>query len=135
MFKLSLFQTVIFIFSNFCEKSFEKIRKRKMAQGRVPSPTVHRAIFNIGKIFYSVFIEMQMYGPRQGSKTLPWAICHIFLKALSICNNINTNLNKNFHTQLNYHSFKPLFLFQISAKSRLKKFEIEKWPKTGYLPL
>ena len=38
--KLSLFQTVIFIFSNFCEKYFEKIRKRKIAQGRVPSPTL-----------------------------------------------------------------------------------------------
>ena len=35
-----------------------------------------------------------------------------------------------------YHSFKPLFLFfQISARSSLKKFENEKWPKAGYLAL
>ena len=32
--------------------------------------------------------------------------------------------------------FKPLFLFfQISARSSLKKFENEKWPKAEYLPL
>ena len=31
-------EPVIFIFSNFYEKYFEKIRKRQMAQGRVPSP-------------------------------------------------------------------------------------------------
>ena len=42
------------------------------------------------KIFYLVFIEMQMYGPRQGSRTLPWAKYQIFLEALFICNNINT---------------------------------------------
>ena len=47
------------------------------------------------KIFYLVFIEMQMYGPRQG---LPQCQCQIFLEALFICNNINTNLNENFHT-------------------------------------
>ena len=41
---------------------------------------------------------MQMYGPKQGSRTLPWAGCQIFSEALFICNNINTNLNKNFHT-------------------------------------
>ena len=79
---------------------------------------------------------MQMYGPRQGSRTLRWAKYHIFLKVLFICNNINTNLNKNLHTHLNYRSFEPLFLFfQISAISSLKKFENEKWPKAGYLPL
>ena len=38
------------------------------------------------KIFYLVFIEMQMYGPRRGSRTLPWAKCRIFLEALLICN-------------------------------------------------
>ena len=76
---------------------------------------------------------MQMYGSRHGSKTLPWAECQIFLEAFLICNNINTNPNKNFHT---YHSFKPFFLFcQIFAKSSLKKFENEKWPKAGYLLL
>ena len=87
------------------------------------------------KIFYSVFLERQMYGP-MGSRTLPWAKCQIVLKALFICYNTNTNLNKNFHTQLSYRSFKPLFLFfHISARSSLKKFENEKWPKAGYLPL
>ena len=38
---------------------------------------------------------MQMYGPRQDPRPLPWAIhwakCQIFLEALFICNNINTN--------------------------------------------
>ena len=54
----------------------------------------------------------------------------IFLEALFICNNINTNLNKNFYTQLSYRSFKPLFLFfQISARSSLKKFENEIGPR------
>ena len=46
-----------------------------------------------GKNILSVFIEMQMYGPRQGSFK-----CQIFLEALFICNNIHTNLNENFHT-------------------------------------
>ena len=76
---------------------------------------------------------MQMYGLRQGS--ILKLFYGIFLEALFICNYINTNLNKIFHTQLSYHSFKPLFLFfQISASS-FKKFENEKWPKAGYLPL
>ena len=67
---------------------------------------------------------MRMYGSKQGSRTLPWAKCQIFLEALFICNNINTNPNRDFHTSLSYHSFKPLFLFlQVSAKSSLKKFE------------
>ena len=75
-----------------------------------------------------------MYGPRQGSRTLPWTKCQIFSEALFICNNINTNLIRKFHTQLHYHSLKSLFLiFQISARSNLKKFK--KWPKAGYLPL
>ena len=79
---------------------------------------------------------MQTYGPRLGSRTLRWAKCKIFLEALFICNNTNKNLNKNFHTSLRYHSFKPVFLFfQISATSSLKKFENKKWPKAGYLPL
>ena len=79
---------------------------------------------------------MQMYGPRQGSRTRPWAKCHIFLEALFICNNINTNLNKNFDTQLRYDYFKPLFLyFQISAISSFKKFENEKCgPRQGTFP-
>ena len=45
---------------------------------------------------------MQMYGPRQGPQSLPWAIhvdkCQNSLEALFICFYINTNLNKNFHT-------------------------------------
>ena len=49
---------------------------------------------------------MQVYGPRQGLRTLPWAKCQIFLKALFICNNINTNLKKKFHTWLSYNSVK-----------------------------
>ena len=70
---------------------------------------------------------MQMYSPRQGPRPLPWTKCQICLEALFTCYNINTNLNKNFHTWLSYHSFKPLFLFfQLSARSSLKKFENEK---------
>ena len=51
-----------------------------------------------------------------------------------ICNNNNnnTNLKKKFCTYLSYRSFKPLFFFQISARSTLKKFENEKWPKAGF---
>ena len=77
-----------------------------------------------------------MYGPRQGPRPLPWAKCQIFLEVFFICNNINTNLNKIFHTQFHTYSFKPLFLFfQISARSSLKKCQNEKFPKAGYLPL
>ena len=53
-----------------------------------------------------------------------------------LCNNIDKNLNKNFHSWLSYHSFKPLLLFfQICTISILKKFEKEKWPKARYLSL
>ena len=77
-----------------------------------------------------------MYGPKQGSRTLPWAKCQIFLEALFICNNINTNVNKNFHTYSSYHSLKPLFLFfQIFATSSLKNLENKNLPKAGYFPL
>ena len=73
---------------------------------------------------------MQMYGPRQGSWALPWAKCQIFSAALFICNNINTNINKKFHTLVKLSLFQTvIFIF-----SRLKKFENEKWPKAGYLP-
>ena len=75
---------------------------------------------------------MQMYGPRQESRTLPWAKCQIFLEALFMCNNINTKQKKSIHS---YHSFKPLFLFFQIFTSSLKKFEKEKCPKAGYLPL
>ena len=78
---------------------------------------------------------MQMYGPRQGSRTLPWAKCQILLEAFFISNNINSNLNKNFHTQLSYYSFKPLFLFFQIFASSLKKFKNKKWPKAGFFPL
>ena len=65
--------------------------------------------------------------PKAGAEDPALGQMSNFLEALFIGNNINTNLNKNFHTYLNYHSFKPLFLcFQISARSSLKKFETEK---------
>ena len=69
-----------------------------------------------GKIFYFVFTEMQMYGPRDESRTVPWAKCQIFFETFFICNVIDKNLNKNFHSHLGYHSFELLFLcFQIRA--------------------
>ena len=80
----------------------------------------------IKNLLFSVYRDANVW-PREGSRTLPWAKCQIFLEVLFICNNIHTNLNKKFHTQLSYHSFKPLFLFfQISARSSLKKFENKK---------
>ena len=52
-----------------------------------------------------------------------------FLETLFICNNIDKNLNKNFHTYLSYHSVELLFLFfYICAISSSKKFE-KKLPK------
>ena len=68
-----------------------------------------------------MFTEVQMYGPRHESRTLPWAKCQFFLGTLFICNDIDKNQSKNCHTYLSYHSFKPLFLFfQICAISRSK---------------
>ena len=61
------------------------------------------------KIFCLVFIEMQMYGPRQGSNLPFEAEYEIFFETLFICNNVNTNVNENFYAQLSYHSFKSLF--------------------------
>ena len=79
---------------------------------------------------------MQMDGPRQKPWTLSWAKCQILLDTLFICNDIDKNLNKNFYSSLSYRSFKLLFLFfQVCAISNSKKFEMEKWPKAGYLPL
>ena len=80
---------------------------------------------------------MQMYGPRQGqgqgSWTLPWAKCQIFLKTHFIYNNITTNPNKNFHTYLSHHSFKPLFLFlKISARTSLKKIQKRKMVQSKF---
>ena len=84
-------------------------------------------------LLFSVYRNANVW-PKAGVEV--WAKRQIFLEALFVCNNINTNLNKNFHTYLSYHFFKPLSLFfQISARSSLKKFENEKWPKAGYLPL
>ena len=37
---------------------------------------------------------MQTYGPRQGSRTLPWAECQIFLEALFIPKQTQTPLTK-----------------------------------------
>ena len=54
-------------------------------------------------------------GRGRGACLVLEAKCRIFLEALFICNNINTNLNKNFHTKLNYHSL-PLFLFFQNEK-------------------
>ena len=54
---------------------------------------------------------MEMYGPRQEPRTLPWAKYQIFLETLFIGNDIDKNLNKKFHSYLSYHSFKLLFLF------------------------
>ena len=50
------------------------------------------------KIFYLVFIEMQMFGLRHELRTLPWAKCKIFLETLFICNNIDKHLNNNFNS-------------------------------------
>ena len=36
----------------------------------------------------------------QGKGQGPWAKCRIFLEALFMCNNINTNLKENSHTYL-----------------------------------
>ena len=83
---------------------------------------------------------MQMYGPRQGSKTLPWAKCQTFLEALFICNNIDTNLNKNF--QHSYHSFKPSFNFFYFCEMQFEKIRKRKMaqgrvpsPKLNFLKL
>ena len=59
-----------------------------------------------------MFKEMQMYGPRHESRTLPWAKCQIFLEALFIYNNINTNLKKNpYIVQLSlFQTFMFIFL-------------------------
>ena len=79
---------------------------------------------------------MQIYGSREGLRTLPWAKCHIFLEALFIWNNINTNLNKKFPYIVKLSLFQTvIFYFLIAAISSLKKFENEKWLKAGYLPL
>ena len=71
-----------------------------------------------------------MYGPRQRSRTLLRTKCQIFLEAVFICNNINTNITKiSIHS---YHFFKPLFsFFHISVRSSLKRFENEIGPWQG----
>ena len=83
-----------------------------------------------------MFTDMQIYGLRCESRTLPWAEYLMFLETLFICNNIDKNPNNNSHSQLSYHSLKPvIFIFLICAISSSKKFEKEKWPKAGYLSL
>ena len=62
------------------------------------------------------------------------AQCQICLEAFFICNNVNKNINKIFHTYLSLFQ-NVIFFFQISARSSWKKFKTEKWPKAGYLPL
>ena len=41
---------------------------------------------------------MQMYGQRHDSKTPPWAKCQISLETLFICDDIDKDLYKKFHT-------------------------------------
>ena len=45
-----------------------------------------------------MFAEIQMYGLRQESRTLPWAKCKIFLETLFVWNNIDKNRLKKFHS-------------------------------------
>ena len=58
---------------------------------------------------------MQMYGPRQDSRTLPWAECQIFLEALFIPKQTQTLLIKR---QKN-------LLFSIYRDANV-------WPKVGF---
>ena len=74
-----------------------------------------------------MFIEMLMYGPRQESRTLPWARCQIFLEALFICNNINTNLNKNTYTRT------PIVLAPKIRASLLQRNERNFFPSSPRL--
>ena len=41
-----------------------------------------------------------LYDERHESRTLPWVKCQIFMEILFICNNIDKNLIKNFHSYL-----------------------------------
>ena len=78
------------------------------------------------KIFYLVLIEMRMYGPTQGSRTLPWAKCQIFLDALFICNNINTNLNEIRYI-VKYSLFQTvIFIFFNFCEKRFEKIRKRK---------
>ena len=129
------FRTQYFYFSNFCTKQLKKNRKRKMAQGRVPSLTNSQKLCyesDLNLYLKIVKVLIRIFRVDRGQLSHFCRKRQIFLEALFICNNINTNLNKNFHTQLSYQSFKLLFLFfQISARSSLKKFANEQWPKAG----
>ena len=61
-----------------------------------------------------MFIEIQMYGPRQESRTLPWTKCQIFLETLLICNDIDKKSKQKFPfiviTLLNCHFYSPQFV-------------------------
>ena len=56
-----------------------------------------------------------MYGSRQGSRTPVnvEAKCQIFLEAPFICHNINTNLNKNFQSQVITLSNRYFYFFKF----------------------
>ena len=64
--------------------------------------------------------------------TLPWAKCRIFFTSLFICNNIDTNLNKNFHTYLSYHSLK--FFFFKFLRVVWKNFKTKTGPRQDTFP-
>ena len=71
-----------------------------------------------------------MYGPSQGSRTLPWANSQIFLEAFFICNTINKNLNKNFQTKTKNGPRQGTFLYHsiynnLCLRNRLfKKLDV-----------
>ena len=55
------------------------------------------------------------------TRTLPWVECQIFFEALFICNNINTNLNINFHTLSNRYFYFFKFLREVVWKNSKTK--------------
>ena len=71
--------------------------------------------------FYLVFTEMQIYGPRHESRTVAWAKCQIFLETLFICNNIDKNLNENFHSYS-----QTIFIFSNLCDNEFKKIRKRK---------
>ena len=70
------------------------------------------------KIFYLVFTEMQMYGRRHETRTLPWSKCQIFLETLFICNDIDENLNNPCIVKLSL--FQTVILIFPKKKSKIK---------------
>ena len=49
-------------------------------------------------LLFGLHAEMQMYGSRQESRTLPWVKYQIFLETIFTYNNIDNNLNENFRS-------------------------------------